>query len=342
MMSFSPPAVMHRGRGFFMPKLCGNPGQETQGTPRGKPRGCSGLVEGASGTLNVYTLTYYMWSLPAGCEPRADGFGGEGSDEGLPMTTFFTRRTALGVAVAGALSALTACASDIRPLAGGTGSASPSEAATASENATASVSASASPSAATSPSASAGASAASGLPSSGKSYKGAMKFDSYEKTGEYVPASATNPAENMPKPVPPANMKEHSVDGAYAFLSFWLASLNYLMMTGDPHPIEIVYHDGYGWEKYPSTIKLYASGAGWVYGTETPYIVELLTDAPREVPGSDNTRFIWEGYSYMDPKMMRHFRNQPEKATSADESKKKVARFRLEYKDGKWELSSAA
>lgn len=257
-----------------------------------------------------------MWSLPAGCEPRADGFVGDGSDEGLPMTTFFTRRTALGVAVAGALSALTACASDIRPLAGGTGSASPS--------------------------ASASASAASGLPSSGKSYKGPMKFDSYEKTGEYVPASATNPAENMPKPVPPANIKEHSVDGAYAFLSFWLASLNYLMMTGNPAPIEHIYYNGYGWEKYQSTIKLYASGAGWVYGTETPYIVELLTDAPREVPGSDNTRFIWEGYSYMDPKMMRHYRNQPEKATSADESKKRVARFRLEYKDGKWELSSAA
>lgn len=250
------------------------------------------------------------------------------------MTTFFTRRTALGVAVAGSLSALTACASDIRPLAGSTGAASPSEAATTSESA----SASASPSA----SAPASASVASGLPSSGKSYKGPMKFDSYEKTGEYVPASATNPAENMPKPVPPANIKEHSVDGAYAFLSFWLASLNYLMMTGDPGPIENIYYKGYGWEKYQSTIKLYASGAGWVYGTETPYIVELLTDAPREVPGSDNTRFIWEGFSYMDPKMIRHYRSQPEKATNADESKKKVARFRLDYKDGKWELSSAA
>ena len=44
----------------------------------------------------------------------------------------------------------------------------------------------------------------------------------------------------------------------------------------------------------------------------------------------------------MDPKMMRHYNGQPEKATSADESKKKVARLRLEYKDDKWELSSAA
>ena len=267
-------------------------------------------------------------------EPRADGFVGEGFDEGLPMTTFFTRRTALGVAVTGALSALTACASDIRPLAGSTGSASPSEAATTSESASASASAGAS--------ASASASVASGLPSSGKSYKGPMKFDSYEKTGEYVPASATQMAQNMPKPVPPANMKEHSVDGAYAFLSFWLASLNYLLMTGDMGPIDTVYHKGYAWEEYSSIFKVYALGAGWVYGTETPYIVELLTDAPREVPGSDNTRFIWEGYSYMDPKMMRHYNGQPEKATSADESKKKVARFRLDYKDGKWELSSAA
>ncbi len=256
------------------------------------------------------------------------------------MTTFFTRRTALGVAVAGALSALTACASDIRPLADSTGSASPSEAATASETASAAASASASPSA--SESASASASAASGLRSSGRKYKGIITFENYVENGKYVAASATNPAENMPKPVPPANMKEHSVDGAYAFLSFWLASLNYLLMTGDMGPIDTVYHKGYAWEEYSSIFKVYALGAGWVYGTETPYIVELLTDAPREVPGSNNTAFIWEGLAHMDPKMKRHYRSQPDKETSAEESKKKVARFRLEYKDDKWELSSAA
>jgi len=82
------------------------------------------------------------------------------------MTTFFTRRTALGVAGAGALSALTACASDIRSLAGSIGSASPSEAATTSESASASASASTSASPSASDAASASASAASGLPSS--------------------------------------------------------------------------------------------------------------------------------------------------------------------------------
>ena len=239
-----------------------------------------------------------------------------------PVSAGVSRRVALGATGAGVLAALTACASDIRPLADSSPSGEAS--ASASESASASASASASSS------------------SSDKSYKGLVKFDNFEKKGEYVPATAEKKAQNVPKPLVPANMNEQNVDGMYAFIGYWLASLNYLMMTGNPGPIEIVYHDGYGWEKYPSTIKLYASGLGWVYGTETPYIVELLTDAPREVPGSNNTRFIWEGYSYMDPKMMRHYNGQPEKATSADESKKKVARFRLDYKDGKWELSSAA
>lgn len=195
-----------------------------------------------------------MWSLPTGCELRADGFlGGEGSDEGLPMTTFFTRCTTLGVTVAGALSALAACASDIRPLADSTGSASPSEAATASETASASASASASRSASES------ASAASGLRSSGGKYKGIITFENYVENGKYVVATATNPADNVPRPAPPENINEHSIDGAYAFLSFWLARLNHLMISGDPGPIEMVCYKGYSWEKYQSTIKLYAS-----------------------------------------------------------------------------------
>lgn len=91
------------------------------------------------------------------------------------------------------------------------------------------------------------------------------------------------------------------------FLSFWLASLNYLMMT-----VTLV--------RLRSFTMMVTAGSKvsqhdlscmrrvWVaYVRKLRYIVELLTDAPREVPGSNNTRFIWEGYSYMDPKMMRHY-----------------------------------
>ena len=104
------------------------------------------------------------------------------------MTTFFTRRTALGVAVAGALSALTACASDIRPLSQGSisqgsGGSSASASATASGAASSSASASASPS-----------------PTDGHtpgSYVGPIKFNNYERSGTYIPASAEAPAQNV-------------------------------------------------------------------------------------------------------------------------------------------------
>lgn len=123
------------------------------------------------------------------------------------MATFLSRRAALLAAGAGAITMLSACSSDIRPLA----DSSPS----ASGEASSSASSSASASASTRASASAGG-------SSEKSYLGPVKFDNYEKKGEYVPADETHKAQNVPKPLPPANMHENSIDGAYSAFSFGL------------------------------------------------------------------------------------------------------------------------
>ena len=78
-----------------------------------------------------------------------------------PISAGMSRRVALGATGAGVLAALTACASDIRPTAEGSASSSASESASA---------------------------AASASASSDKSYKGFVKFDNFEKNGEYVPA----------------------------------------------------------------------------------------------------------------------------------------------------------
>ena len=94
------------------------------------------------------------------------------------MTTFLSRRAALLAAGAGAITMLSACSSDIRPLA----DSSPSASGEASSSASSSASAS--------PSASASSSSADG--SSEKSYLGPVKFDNYEKKGEYVPADETH------------------------------------------------------------------------------------------------------------------------------------------------------
>ena len=138
------------------------------------------------------------------------------------MTTFFTRRTLLGVGATGILAALTACASDIRPLSQGSGGSSGSPSAAAS-GAASSASASASPS-----------------PTDDHtpgSYVGPIKFNNYERNGTYIAASANAPAQNVPKPLIPEKMKENSPEGAYALMGYWLASQNYLILTGDVEPL---------------------------------------------------------------------------------------------------------
>ena len=118
------------------------------------------------------------------------------------MATFLSRRAALAAATgAGAVAALTACASDIRPLADSSASGEDSASASASESASASASASASSSAK-------------------KSYKGTVKLDKYEKNGEYVPATAEKKAQNVPKPVVPEKMNEATIEGMYQFLCY--------------------------------------------------------------------------------------------------------------------------
>jgi hypothetical protein len=175
------------------------------------------------------------------------------------MAAFLSRRAALAAATgAGAAAALTACASDIRPLADSSASGEASASASASE--------SASPS----------ASASSGG-SSEKSYLGPVKFDNYEKKGEYIPADETHKALNMPRPRPPANMYENTVDGAYAAYSFYEASLNYLVLTGDVEPLKEADPVGKDVKAFQGYVTVYETNEGWFYGSEKPVQTEMLT-----------------------------------------------------------------
>lgn len=70
-------------------------------------------------------------------------------------------------------------------------------------------------------------------------YKGELKFNNYESRGTYVPATSSMKAENPPKPVPPAEMKAKTTEGMYAAIGFWLASFNYLIITGDIEPLRL-------------------------------------------------------------------------------------------------------
>lgn len=237
-----------------------------------------------------------------------------------PISTRVSRRVALGATGTGVLAALTACASDIRPLADG--SASSSASASASESASASASASASTSA-----------------SSGKSYKGLVKFDNFEKKGEYIPASATQKAQNVPKPLVPANMNEQNVDGMYVFIGYWLASFNYLLMTGDTEPLKKA-ESADALENYQNLTVAYEQNAGWLYGADTPVTLELLSDAPQKISGS-RTRYDWLAYMKYNADVKIHIEGESPDKPFTEDSSRDLTRVGVEYKDGKWIMVSS-
>ena len=240
------------------------------------------------------------------------------------MATFLSRRAALAAATgAGAAVALTACASDIRPLA----------------DSSSSPSGEASPSASASESASASASA-SAADSGKKSYKGTVKLDKYEKNGEYVPATAEKKAQNVPKPVVPEKMNEATIEGMYQFLSYWVASFNYMFMTGDYEPLKKADPAGEFANDHNNVVLVYSTGKGWVYDTDAPVTVQLLTDAPKKVAGGPN-RYDWIGRFIQDPKAKVHMEGQePTPLVEEGSSKSEATNFAMDYKDGSWFMVS--
>lgn len=240
------------------------------------------------------------------------------------MTTFFTRRTLLGVGATGILAALTACASDIRPLSqdsrsqgSGGSSGSPSGAAS-------SASASASPSPADD--------------HTPGSYVGPIKFNNYERNGTYIAASANAPAQNVPKPLIPEKMKENSPEGAYALMGYWLASQNYLILTGDVEPLMQADPAKAFLKNSKTMIKLYESGLGGIYGSDQPYKIEIAENELQPVANKPD-RYEWLVTVAYDPAAKYHIEGEPD-ATIVEEEKTipRTTKFIMEYKEGMWRM----
>ena len=230
-----------------------------------------------------------------------------------PISTRVSRRVALGATGTSVLAALTACAGSIRPLADG--SASSSASASASESASASASASA---------------------SSDKSYKGFVKFDNFEKNGEYVAATATQKAQNVPKPLAPANMNEDNVDGMYAFIGYWLASFNYAVLTGDTDPMKKADPADVYVDMLQDYAVMYENDLGWLYGSDTPITIELISSAPQKPSGS-SALYYWPAYMNYSPDAKIHLEGKSDQPFKTAESPNgKLMKAIVEYKDGKW------
>lgn len=73
--------------------------------------------------------------------------------------------------------------------------------------------------------------------SSRTDFSGEVTFDNYEKKGNFVPATESAPAQNVPFPKRPASASENSVQGLYDSIAFVYAAINYLVLTGDAGPL---------------------------------------------------------------------------------------------------------
>ena len=167
-------------------------------------------------------------------------------------------------------------------------------------------------------------------------YKGELKFNSYKSTGTYHPASSTKKAENPPMPTPPENMKSKTTSGMYAAIGYWVASLNYLTVTGDDTPLKAVDMDVIYVRKMEAYVELYKKNEGWMYGTETPLVVDLTEETPQK--GNDE-QYRWKGIarSHKDT-VLRYVPEDRDihlAETSGDSSNDEVT-FVLKYRDDAW------
>lgn len=180
------------------------------------------------------------------------------------MSTIYTRRTALTALGLGTAALLAACSSKSSE-SSATASASATESSTASTSATAS----ASPTA-----------AATTTVEPGPSMKGEVVLADYSSTGTFEPGTKEHKAVNVAIPVEPAKLRENSVEGLHAFIAYWQATLNYLLLTGDGARFTNIDHTG----DYSTVAEffqsMYASESGWVIGSERPMILSLTADRP--------------------------------------------------------------
>ena len=58
----------------------------------------------------------------------------------------------------------------------------------------------------------------------------------FERNGNFSNGTLSHRAVNVPRPTMPPEAKERTVEGLHAFLQYWGAAQNYMLLTGDTDP----------------------------------------------------------------------------------------------------------
>ena len=172
----------------------------------------------------------------------------------------------------------------------------------------------------------------------GADYSGTIQLGTYEKHGKYVPGTQEHKAQNVPKPLQPHYINEYSSDGMYAFLAYWVESVNYAYLTGDIKPLSQVTD---ATATIPSAVlDLYQKNTGWVIGPQHIFTIELSTPGSHDVTLKSPDR-IWQSVINISSEAQVY--DSTNNSTQSflkviDRVEKEEVNARLRYLDGHWNL----
>ena len=121
-------------------------------------------------------------------------------------------------------------------------------------------------------------------------------------------------------------MKENSPEGAYALMGYWLASQNYLILTGDVEPLMKADPAKAFLKNSKTMIRLYESGLGWIYGSDQPYKIEIAENELQPVANKPD-RYEWLVTVAYDATIVEEEKTIP-----------RTTKFIMEYKEGMWRM----
>lgn len=114
---------------------------------------------------------------------------------------------------------------------------------------------------------------------------GDVKFDNYDiPAREYQPATRQRRAQNVPRPVKPANARNNNTAGLYSAIGFFAASYTHMMITAIPDCLQEC--DLLG-NKNISGLMAFFSQDSW--SSDYQFIVTLKVPRPKQ----EENIYIW-------------------------------------------------
>ena len=223
------------------------------------------------------------------------------------MTSAMTRRTALTTLGAGSIAALTACSASLTTA---------NTAGTHDSNGTSVVNNNSKAKA-----------------SERSDYSGAVEFNSYDTSaGQYKPATRTSPPQNVPKPIKPENMDEHSVAGLYSAIGFFSATVSYAFITGDLGPLDHLPFSEANINIFKKQIKETTQQLNGAWFEELKIAFTLNTAQPTQ----DGDNYKWPAKYIFSTGSFIVYRGVPVDLPADKQTSTSEATITAQYKDGRW------